>query len=90
MNTTLRKITNECFAVDLNKFYKKVGNYSIYRCDEKVKHYYYSHKICEVDLNLKTFYLEDCGFTGYKLTTAQLNFLQQYYINKGFKLLYRC
>ena len=94
MNSILRKITNEMWNSDTDYFSKKVGNYLVRRTDfynDKVliKHYYFGNKICQVDVNEKTFELYDCGYKNYRLTTAQLNYLEQFYKNKGFKLTYR-
>lgn len=89
MNTILRKITNECWKTDLDYVYLKVGNYSIKRNGEKIVHYYFGNPICIVYFWKKEFELNSCGYGHYRLTTAQLNFLEQYYKNKGFKLTER-
>lgn len=86
MNTILRKITKECYETDLDYFYKKVGNYSIKRNGEKIVHYYYGYPICIVYLWEKRFYLDSCGFLKYRLTTAQLNYLEEFYKNKNYIL----
>ena len=89
MNVVLRKITNEMYNSDTDYFKLTRGNYKVVRNKDFIKHYYYNYKICQVDLNEKTFELYDCGFIGYRLTTAQLNFLEQFYKNKNYKLVYR-
>lgn len=86
MNTILRKITIECWNTDIDYFYKKIGNYKIKRDGERIIHYYYNNVICIVYLWAKRFYLNSCGYNNYKLTTAQLNFLEQFYQLKGFYL----
>ena len=86
MNTTLRKITNECFNTDISYFYKKVGNYAIKRTKTKIVHFYYEYPICIVDLNKKEFNLDSGWYKKSRLTTAQLNFLEIYYQNKNYKL----
>lgn len=92
MNNILRKITNEMYENENDYFYKKVGNYSVVR-DAKnnyyIKHYYYGNVICYVDLDRKHFQLHHCGYSKNPLTTAQLNYLQKFYLEKGFKLIYR-
>ncbi len=90
MNTTLRKITNECYENENNKFYKKVGNYEIRRDLGFIIHKYYGNTICLVDLNKKQFSLYNYGYYKYPLTTAQLNYLEKFYKEKGYKLKVRC
>lgn len=92
MNKIIRNITNEMFNTDLDYVNIKKGNYRVVR-DSKVnfyiKHYYYGNCICYVDLNKKEFKLHNCGYYPSKYTTAQLNFLEKFYINKGYKLISR-
>ena len=54
-----------------------------------IKHYYFGNKICQVDVYAKTFELYNCGFDKCRLTTCQLNYLEQFYKNKGYQLKYR-
>lgn len=92
MNTILRKITNEMYNADTDYFYKKVGNYEVVRDNKEnfyIKHYYFGNCICRVDLDNQFFELYHCGYLNYPLTTAQLNYLEQFYKNKGYKLIYR-
>lgn len=86
MNTILRKLANECYETDTNYFYKKIGNYAVKRNDYIIVHYYYGYPICKVYIIGKTFYLDCCGFRGYKLTTAQLNYLEKFYKDKNYIL----
>ena len=89
MNKILKQLTKECYETDLDYFYKKVGNYKIKRNGEKIVHYYYGYPICIVYLWRKDFYLDCGGYSKYVLTTAQLNFLEKYYKDKGYKLVER-
>ena len=95
MNSILRKITNEMWSADTNNFYRKIGNYGVgrtfYNYEERtiIRHFYFRNKICEVDVDKKEFKLFNCGYKNYRLTTAQLNYLEQFYKNKGFKLIYK-
>ena len=86
MNTILRKLTKECYETDLDYFYKRIGNYAVKRNGEMIVHYYYNYPICKVYLWAKRFYLDSCGFLGYRLTTAQLNYLEEFYKNKNYVL----
>ena len=89
MNRTLKKLIKECFETDSNYFYKKVGNYSIKREYDLIIHYYYGYSICKVRVDCKKFISDSCGFIGYRLITAQLNFLEQFYKSKEYKLIWR-
>lgn len=86
MNRTLEKITKEMYNLDLDFVNIKSGNYRVKRNKFQITHFYYGNVICKVDIINKTFCLYDCGYTNYKLTTAQLNWLENFYKNK---LLYR-
>ena len=66
----------------------KIGNYRVKRTPDKILHFYYGSIICEVDICKKVCYLDNCGYSSYKLTTAQLNYLKQYYKNKGCEIIY--
>lgn len=63
----------------------KVGNYSAKKSDLIIIHKYYGNTICLVSLQNLTFKLFDCGYSGYRLTTAQLNYLKKYYSEKGYE-----
>lgn len=93
MVTILRKITNEMYNTDTDHFYRRIGNYCVrrnkYLTGVFIEHFYYSNKICQVDCEYKTFELYNCGFDDSRLTTAQLNYLQKFYTDKGYKLKYR-
>lgn len=94
MNSILRKITNEMYNADTDNFYRRIGNYSVVRAKffdgtVLIKHRYFNNKICQVNVCEKTFELYNCGYNNCRLTTAQLNYLEQFYKNKGFKLKYR-
>ena len=92
MNRILRKITNEMMNTDIDFFYREIGNYKVIRDSKNeycIKHYYYGNLICYVDLNEDFLKLHNCGYEKYPLTTAQLNFLEKYYISKGYTLIYR-
>lgn len=89
MNAILRKITNECYNDKNSKFFKKVGNYTIKRNLNLIVHKYYDNTICVVSLNDKKFALYTCGYDNYRLTTAQLNYLEEFYKNKGYILRFR-
>ena len=89
MNRILKKLTNEMYSIDLDYYYRKIGNYKVKRNKYFIEHFYYDNKICKVYLYNKKFYLFDCGYNKYRLTTAQLNFLEEYYKSKGYKLEYR-
>ena len=95
MNSILRKLTNEMYQTDTNHFYKKVGNYAVardyyfYTENYCIRHFYYGKIICMVNVNKKEFELHNHNYNNSRLTTAQLNFLEQFYKNKGYKLIYR-
>ena len=90
---TIRKITNEMYNTDTDNFYRKIGNYSVkrnkYYTGVFIEHFYFGNKICQVNVYNKTFELYNCGYDKNVLTTCQLNFLQKFYENKGYKLKYR-
>lgn len=87
MNKQLIKLTNEMYNTDISFFIKKIGNDKIIRDSENINHYYFNNIICKVNLNNKTFILDYCGYTNYKLTTARINFLRNFYISKNYKLV---
>ena len=92
MNKILKEITNEMMNSDTDYINIKKGNYRVVRDSKeqyKIKHYYYGNCICLVDLDLDCFYLYHCGYCPSVYTTAQLNFLENYYKSKGYKLVYR-
>lgn len=92
MNKILKDITKEMINTNIDEFYKKVGNYEVYRDSKRnfyIKHYYYGNCICYVDLDKKQFSLYHCGYCPSTYATAQLNFLENFYKNKGYKLSYR-
>lgn len=89
MNIILRRITNKMFDADKDYLYLQEGNYKVFRNKFCIKHYYFNHLICYVDLEKEHFSLFDCGYKNYKLTTAQLNYLEEFYKNKNYKLVYR-
>ena len=86
MNTILRKITNECYNNKNSKFYNKVGNYEIKRNNDFIIHKYYGNTICIVNLNEKHFSLYYCGYENHRLTTAQINYLRNFYLEKNYNL----
>lgn len=88
MNTILRHLTNEMYNDKNNYFVRTIGNYRVVRNIGFISHYYFGSRICFVDLNNKQFAIHHCGYKNYKLTTAQLNYLRQFYKNKGYELIY--
>ena len=89
MNKILKQITKEMYETDLDFIKIRKGNYLVIRNEKTIRHYYFGNLICYVDLETKQFYLHHCGYLGYPLTTAQLNYLEQFYKNKGYILIYR-
>jgi hypothetical protein len=92
MNKILKEITNEMFNTNLDYVNIKKGNYRVVRDSKNkycIKHYYFGNCICYVDLNEDYFKLYNCGYDKYPLTTAQLNYLEKFYKEKGYKLIYR-
>ena len=89
MNAILRKLTNEMYNNENNYYARTIGNYRVVRNLRYIYHYYYGNRICLVDLDKKQFSLFNCGYEKYPLTTAQLNFLEKFYKNKTFELVYR-
>ena len=89
MNTILRRITTEMYETNLDYFYKRCGNYKVIRDGFFITHYYFGNIICKVNLINKEFRLFDCGYKKYTLTTAQLNYLENFYKNKNYKLVYK-
>lgn len=87
MNKILKNITNEMFSADTDYFCKSVGNYRVVRNRGFIYHYYFGYRICLVDLNKKQFSLFPCGYENYRLTKAQLNYLQKFYVSKGYEFL---
>lgn len=89
----LKKITEEMYKADTDNFYKRVGNYSVVRKkyfdNYIIIHRYYGNKICQVFIDNKIFELYNCGYEKHCLITAQLNYLQKFYTDKGYKLKYR-
>ena len=83
------------YNANTDRFYKKVGNYAVSRIKYEytdtylIKHFYFDNKICQVDIYSKTFELYNCGYENCRLTTAQLNYLEQFYKDKGYKLRYK-
>ena len=88
MNAILRKLTNEMYNDKNNYYARTIGNYRVVRNLGFINHYYFGSRICYVDLNKKQFVLHHCGYKKYKLTTAQINYLRNYYIKKGYELVY--
>ena len=86
MNKILKTITKRCWESG-KKYLEVKGNYKVVKTENLINHLYYGHLICTVDLEQKQFYLDFCGYNGYRLTTAQINFLKQFYENKGFELV---
>lgn len=86
MNKILKTITNRCWE-SRKKYLEIKGNYKVVKTEGLINHFYYNHLICTVDLKEKQFYLDFCGYNGYRLTTAQINFLEKFYKNKGFELV---
>lgn len=89
MNIILRRITNNMYNADKDYIYLKEGNYKVFRNKYCIKHYYYDNLICYVDLEQKHFSLFNCGYKEFRLITAQLNYLENFYKNKDYKLVYR-
>lgn len=89
MNKILKEITIDMYNSDLDYIFIKRGNYSVKRTSTNIYHYYFGNCICLVNLMTKQFNLYDCGYTKFRLTTAQLNFLEQFYKNKGYILNYK-
>lgn len=87
MNKILRDLTKEINDTNDFSYYKKVGNYEVSKVDNIIKHYYYGSTICVVDTKNKTFRLDACGYENYRLTTAQLNYLKDFYSNKFYDLV---
>ena len=86
MNKILKTITENCWKNGSN--YKEIkGNYCVIKKLNSIKHFYYGHLICIVDLKEKQFVLDYCGYRSYRLTTAQMNFFKNYYKGKGFILI---
>lgn len=86
MNTILKRITRNCLENDNSKYYEKVGNYEIIRNENYIIHKYFGNTICIVDLNSKQFSLYFAGYSGYRLTTAQINYLEKFYLSRNYKL----
>lgn len=86
MNKILKELTNECWLTN-ETFLKRKGNYKVSYKNLKIEHFYYNHKICEVDIMKMEFSLFYCGYRGYRLTIAQINFLEKFYKEKGYKLV---
>ena len=89
MNKILKQITEEMYKTDLDYIKIKKGNYSVIRNSETIRHYYFGNLICYVELETKKFYLHHCNYLGYQLTTAQLNWLEKFYKDKNYILIYR-
>jgi len=90
MNKILRNLTIDCFEnKKYNVYFRICGNYKISKDLHSIAHFYYGHLICYVDLEKNNFELYSCGYKNYRLTTAQLNFLEKYYKGKGFNLKLR-
>lgn len=89
MNKIIRKLTNEMYNDKNNYYARTIGNYRVVRNLGFIYHYYFGNRICLVDLNKKQFSLFNCGYEKYALTTAQLNYLQKFYENKNYNLVYR-
>lgn len=86
MNLTLKKLTNECYNTDLDFYYKRIGNYKIKRDRFCIRHFYYNHEICTVFIySRKQFKVDFCGYENHTLTTAQINYLRNFYKNKGYE-----
>ena len=88
MNIILRKLTNEMYNSNTDYFSKSIGNYRVVRNRKFIFHYYFGNRICLVDLEESEFSLYNCGYKKYRLTTAQLKFLKQFYKNKNYNLIY--
>lgn len=86
MNSILRKITIDCFESNTELFFKKVGNYKINRTKYFIHHYYFNNEICKVDLYNKKFEINYCGYGNSRLTSAQINYLTEFYYKKGYRL----
>ena len=84
MNTILRKITNNCYDNPNSKYYEKKGNYIVKRDNNCIVHKYFDNTICLVNVNTKQFSLFTHGYLNSRLTTAQLNYLQKFYQEKGY------
>lgn len=89
MNTILRKITNNCYNNVNSKYFERKGNYEVKRDSNFIIHKYFGNTICIVDLNKKQFRLYSHGYNKSRLTSAQLNYLEDFYLNKGYVFLYR-
>lgn len=89
MNKILSRITNKMYDMDLDFVDIKEKKYHVIRNELFISHYYNGNLICRVDLNKKEFRLFNCGYEKYRLTTAQLNWLEEFYKYKNYKLVYR-
>ena len=89
MNKILKDITNQMYETDLDYINIKKGNYRVIRNEECIKHYYYGYMICYVDIIKKQFYLHSCGYGNCRLTTAQINYLEKFYKEKNYLLIYK-
>lgn len=89
MNKILSKITTKMYETDLDYVDIKEGNYHVIRNELFISHYYMGNLICRVDIHKKVFRLFNCGYSFSRITTAQLNWLSDFYINKNYKLIYR-
>lgn len=87
MNKILKTITKRCFETRNKSYVETKGNYKIVKTEGLINHLYYNHLICIADLKERKFYLDFCGYNGYRLTTAQINFLRNFYEEKGFELV---
>ena len=87
MNKILKQITKNCYNSDLSQYFEKRGNYKVIRSKKYIRHYYYDNLICEVDIYNMTFKFDFCGYFGYRLTTAQINYLREFYSERNYKEL---
>lgn len=84
MNNTLRKITNECFNCKNNKYYRKIGNFEVYRNFNYTIHKYYGDTICIVDNNSKQFSLYAQSKKRFRQIILQLQYLEKFYEDKKY------
>ena len=91
MNVILRRITNKAYNADTDFIRIKEGNYKVVRSTRinSIRHFYFDNLICYVDVERKYFYLYLSGFENKKLIISQLNFLEEFYRKKGYRLVYR-
>lgn len=89
MNKILQDITKQMYKTDLDYVNIRKGNYKVVRDKNCIKHYYYGNLICYVNIIQKQFFLHDCKYSNCRLTTAQLNWLEKFYKEKDYILLYR-